>query len=57
VERDGEGRSLLRVRFLLLVLQASAFCSLQTRAPIPSNFAGAETFFFFLSSLLWSEKG
>lgn len=45
--RDREGRSLLRVRFLLLVLQASALCSLQTRASIPSNFAAAETFFFF----------
>lgn len=58
--RDREGRSLLRVRFLLLVLQASALCSLQTRASIPSNFAAAETFFFKgarSSSLLWPERG
>lgn len=41
--RDREGGSLLGVKFLHLVLQASALRSLQAlRASIPSNFAEAK---------------
>lgn len=48
--RNSKGRSFLGVRFLLLVLLASALCSRQSGASIPSNFAeakGLNVFFFF----------